>query len=173
MTTHLEAKAIVDALGISHGASLLVRGIAVLESHYGDGWKGAGKGSNNWGAVQAFSTWKGETFETRDGNQSGWYVGKFRKYPSPFAGAADLWRILSGKRHGKAVALAEQGDWLGVSRSLRESVYYEGMVPKEEAIYRHHKRLIQSLTDICRATGEVLPQLELQDEPAPDTERMQ
>lgn len=87
--------------------------VAILESSYGLGWKGAGKGSNNWGAVQSNPPkhsgglkpifWQDEhpdtsvfscpagTFLRTDSHPSGRrYWVCFRKYESPLAGAKNL-----------------------------------------------------------------------------------
>ena len=37
-----------------------------LETSYGTGWQGAGKGSYNMGAITAGTSWKGQTFEYMD-----------------------------------------------------------------------------------------------------------
>lgn len=157
MTTDLEAKLIVDALGLSQGLSLLVRAIARLETHYGDAWEGTGVGSNNWGAV----TGEGDagSFEHSD---SRWdpelgqvvpYVTRFRRYASPTEGASDLAVVLSGQ-HSEAVAAAERGDWPDVSRALRDSRYYLGTQPREQAIDTHRRALRSALSGIASATGE-------------------
>jgi hypothetical protein len=40
----------------------LAQAVGAIESSYGQGWKGTGKGSNNWGAVQT----KGPGFSYQD-----------------------------------------------------------------------------------------------------------
>ena len=106
-------------------------GIGWLETRYGNGWSGAGVGSNNIGAIQAGSSWAGDTFEytdTRpnpDGSSTPYRV-RFRKYPTLEAGWRDLARVAyAGSRHCVRVA-AERGDTYSVSQYLHETRYYEG-----------------------------------------------
>ncbi|UCC72327.1 MAG: hypothetical protein JSV86_18465 [Gemmatimonadota bacterium] len=161
MTTHAEAREIVARAvpGIGPQESLAVRVIGLLESHYGDFWKHPGVGSNNWGAITK-GTWTGPTFEYTDsrwdpklGKKVYYQIG-FRKYPTPEAGARDVYDHLVGRRHGAAMVAARDQDWLTFSRRLRESQYYLGNVPKEEAIAGHQRKVVSALKTITRATGE-------------------
>lgn len=157
MTTDLEAQQIVDALGVSPQVSLLTRAVARLETHYGDAWTGAGVGSNNWGAVtgsgDAGSFEHSDSRYDPDTGQVVSYVTRFRRYSSPTAGAADLVTVLK-TGHSEAVSAAERGDWPDVSRALRDSHYYLGTAPREQAIDTHRIALRRALTGIASATGE-------------------
>lgn len=162
VTTHREAKAILDAPGISPGLSLLTRAVSVIETHYGDGWREAGTGSHNWGAVTAGPRWEGDTFEHRDSRWDPkkktviWYTAKFRSYPSAAAGARDLAQVLR-RNHPAAVRLAEEGRWHEVSKAMgpRGSRYYMGASPPPLAEAAHRKRLLSALQSITRETGEL------------------
>jgi peptidoglycan hydrolase-like protein with peptidoglycan-binding domain len=102
-----------------------------LETSYGRGWRGAGKDSNNMGAIQAGASWSGDTFiytdthPNPDGSSTPYQVA-FRKYPTAQAGWDDLARVMyAGRRHGVLVA-ASMGDTRTVSQLMRETGYYEG-----------------------------------------------
>lgn len=164
MTTHEEARVILERAvpGISESDSLLTRVISCLEAHYGDWWKGAGVGSNNWGAVSAGSKWEGPTFEYTD---SRWdpeegrqveYVQKFRKYATPEEGARDLYELLTSGTHKVASELAAAGRWGEISRAIgpRGTGYYRGVGPPEKAEPRHRAALMK-WRDAIAGTGGV------------------
>jgi hypothetical protein len=165
MTTHAQAKQILESAfpEILPADSLLVRIIGALESHYGDGWKGTpGEGSNNWGAVQAGKGWKGKTFGWED---SKWnpktrkqekYKIRFRAYASPEAAAIDLYKVLTGDRHGESSRLAHAGRWADISHAIgpNGSYYYGGFGPPAKAEADHRKRFLELLREIQLATGE-------------------
>jgi hypothetical protein len=168
MTTHIEAKQILERAvpGIHPADSLLTRIIGSMETQYGDGWghglSNAGQGSNNWGAVTKGS-WKGDTFTHRD---SRWdedqqrqvtYSTQFRWYPTPEAGAADLYGLLTtGSRHGEASVLARAGRWDEISRAIGPlgSYYYAGFGPPEEATEKHRTSFLARKAEIMAETGE-------------------
>lgn len=171
MNRHVRAKQVLESAvpGIDPAESLLTRAIAELETQYGAGWghgaSTAGVGSNNWGAIQATDSWTGDTFEHGD---SRWdpergeqvpYTWKYRAYPTPEAGARDLWAMLTGSHHGHAAELARAGRWGDISASLgpEGSYYYGGFGPPEQAVADHRKRFLQAIQDITAATGEPLP----------------
>lgn len=149
-----------------------LQAVGLLETSYGAGWKGAGAGSYNMGAIIAGSSWKGETFSYRDSrpfdaakdkpvdaDASGnvWYTTKFRKYPTPAAGWADLAAIVYGDRPA-VLAAATAGDVYGVSVALYETRYYLGRGATIKArIDGHASAMTRCLTSICRACGEPLP----------------
>ncbi len=67
--------------------------VARGEGFYGLGWRGEGVGSNNWGAVQGAGD--AGSFSNTDHHADGKsYIGKFKRYSTPEAGAADMFRIL-------------------------------------------------------------------------------
>jgi peptidoglycan hydrolase-like protein with peptidoglycan-binding domain len=106
--------------------------ICHLETSYGRGWRGAGVGSNNMGAIQAGSGWTGDTFvytdthPNPDGSSTPYRVA-FRKYPTPQAGWDDLARVaFGGQLRRKVLIAAAMGDTRTVSQLMRETGYYEG-----------------------------------------------
>lgn len=158
-----------------------LQAIAWLESAYGRGWKPAGYGSFNLGAIQAGATWRGATFEYTDTkpNADGTstpYVTKFRKYGSPQEGAEDLVKVvyINHNRGAKVLPRATAGDTFGFSAGLYDTVYYEGFgkdgpdpgdSPREERIVNHHRQVERAIRDQARALGEPLPS-----DLAPDTD---
>ena len=120
--------------------------IGRLESGYGRAsYKGPNDepvtGHNNWGAVQAGGNWTGETFEAKDsspdpsapGGQRV-YVTRFRRYPTPEAGAADLIKQITTQRPVVWAAMRSDGATVyQFSDAMRRSKYYEGFCPKASA----------------------------------------
>jgi hypothetical protein len=164
--THDEARLVLERAvpGISPVESRLVRAISVVESHYGDGWTGVGRGSHNWGAITAGSAWRGATFEHRD---SRWnpktrrqesYTTQFRRYPSDEAGARDLYQMLTSGRHAVAGQLARQGRWAEISAAIgpRGTGYYGGHGPPDVAERAHQRRFLEALDDIGGASSSNL-----------------
>lgn len=78
--------------------------VARGEGFYGLGWKGEGKGSNNWGAVQG--TGSAGSFTNIDHHADGKaYQGKFKRYRTPEEGFSDMARVLySGGKRGASGA---------------------------------------------------------------------
>jgi hypothetical protein len=165
MTTHVEAeKLVAEAIpGVKTADSLLVRIIGCLESSYGKGWAGPGKGSHNWGAMTAGRRWKGATFEYKDSRydpkagKNRTYTTRFRKYPTEADGIRDLYRTLTSGAHSEASRLARVGKWSEVSRAIgpRGSKYYMGVGPPEEAERKHQQRFMSLKDEILDATGGV------------------
>ncbi len=90
-----------------------LQAISELESGHGRGWKPPGSGSYNLGAIQAGSSWSGETFAYTDttpqaDGSSKSYTTKFRKYPSLIEGAKDLVRAVYVNA-GRAAVLKAAG----------------------------------------------------------------
>lgn len=149
----------------TRGEAQCLQAIASLESNYGQGWKPPGNGSNNYGAIQAGSSWNGDTFQYTDTrpNADGTstpYVTKFRKYPTPIAGAVDLVKVvyMNRGRDKLALAPASAGDTLGFSRGLHASGYYEGHGKTvEDRIANHHKAVERSIRSQAEALHEGLP----------------
>ena len=117
--------------------------VGYLETGYGRGWKGAGVGSNNMGAIQAGAHWTGDTFEyidthpESDGSSTA-YRAQFRKYATPQDGWDDLARVMfTGRRHCVMVS-ASMGDTYTVSQWMRETGYYEGFGPTQNDRIRNH-----------------------------------
>ena len=136
-------------------------GVACLETSYGDGWKGAGKGSNNMGAIQCGKCWGGarfsyfDTHPNADGTSTRYQVD-FRAYPTPEEGWADLQRVVYEVCNRKIVrAAARDCDWYGVSKALYQTRYYEGFGSTPGArIGNHHRALARA---IAAADGASAP----------------
>lgn len=158
----------------------ILAAIALLESGYGSGWKGAGIGSFNMGAITAGSSWKGETFEYRDSrpdpNNPGkdiWYTTKFRKYPNAAEGFADLARVafITNGRKNAVLPHATEGDVYGVSAGLYATTYYTGKAAYPTPAARinvHYQGLMAHIRNIANALGEPMPDGEA---PPPPTVR--
>ena len=164
MTTHAEARALAtEALGQRFGRAphpgevVHLAGISRLESSYGDGWKGAGRGSNNMGAIQCGAKWKGDRFQYIDttpqsDGTSKRYVTSFRKYPTSLDGWLDLVSVAYVNRGRETVrSAAEFQDTLGVSTELHRTGYYEGFGKTvDDRIRNHYRQLARAIKD---ATG--------------------
>lgn len=148
--------------------------IGMLETSCGTGWKGAGAGSFNMGAIIAGNGWTGKTFEYRDSypDENGvdhWYTTKFRKYASEAEGWADLANIMYEDRP-TVLKAATDGDAYGVSAALYATKYYAGRgKTAKERIAGHHSALTRNLITLCRVLNEALPNG--QDVPPPTIKR--
>lgn len=169
--SHVEArKHIIKALELAKLSTDLrvaqaLQGVAWLESRYGSGWRGAGVNSWNMGAIQAGhppcnpdkSFLYTDTKPQPDGSSIPYKIC-FRKYPSPAEGFADLARVVYSKRRASVLQAALEGDLYKVSKTMRETLYYEGFGPTQEArIANHHKALHLAVVRIARALGEKMP----------------
>lgn len=168
MTTHAQARSYArESLASefheepTQGEVSAEAGVASLETSYGDGWKGPGKGSNNQGAIQCGSGWKGDRFSyidthpNPDGTSTPYRID-FRKYPTPNDGWRDLCRVVYINRGRSIVrASARVNDWLGVSRGLHSTGYYEGFGKTVEDRIRNHYRALSRA--IAKADGDVPP----------------
>lgn len=137
--------------------------VALYESSYGRGWKDAGIGSNNWGAIQASrppcnpatSFPYGDSSPTPTGQRK--YSACFKKYPTPLDGARDVIRVMY-KQRPSVLEAAKRGDLRGVSTAMRQTTYYEGWGPTREIqIDGHVKAMTGALGKITRALGEPMP----------------
>ncbi|HWA73756.1 MAG TPA: hypothetical protein VG937_15530 [Polyangiaceae bacterium] len=141
---------------------LMLMGVGRLETSYGDGWKGAGKGSFNMGAIIAGKSWTGDVFESRDSYPDSqgvnhWYVTKFRKYPAPEVGWQDLAHIVYETRPS-VLAAATHGSSLGVSQALYRTHYYAGFgKTEEERVQNHHRILDRCVRVIAKGLGVPAP----------------
>lgn len=174
MTTHEQARhfariAIVNAFGVaSDGEIKALAGVACLETSYGDGWKGAGKGSFNLGAIQCGKGWAGarfsyvDTHPNADGSSTRYQVD-FRKYQTREAGWDDLVQVVfvnCGRRVVRSAA--QQNDWYGVSKTMRQTGFYEGFGRnQEERISNHFRALSGAIAraDKAESTVVVVPSL--------------
>lgn len=163
-----------------------VQAVAHLESSYGSGWKGAGRGSNNWGAIQCGSSCKvngrcdpSVSFEHRDSTPqpdgtNKWYVTCFKKYPTPEAGAADLIKTLflserksvkgTDKTKTRGELLQEavaRGDLRAFSEAMYDTVYYEGTgKDKETRVSRHMGALNRALKDMTKSSNRQIAMID-------------
>lgn len=167
MTSHAQARQYAaQSLGAVFGAATsgeiaAEAGVGYLETLYGAGWKGAGKGSNNQGAIQCGTGWKGDRFSyvdthpNKDGTSTTYRVD-FRKYATPEEGWLDLCRTVYVNRGRSIVrAAAQASDWLGVSRGLHKTGYYEGFGKTvEDRIANHNRALVRA---IAKADGAPAP----------------
>ena len=163
MTSHAEAKTIVDALGLTPEQSLAVRLVGLHETHYGDGWKGEGVGSNNWGAVTAPAG--GNVFQHKDSrfdDATGKvveYVTNFQRYPTPSDGARGLANVLlmqRGQNRDNITQALAHRSILELATAMRVNKYYLGIKPFNEAIADYHSALIKAYKAIQAATGETI-----------------
>lgn len=115
-----------QVIGREPGASEAqhLQAISELETGHGRGWKPPGNGSYNLGAIQAGSSWSGETFAytdttpNTDGTSTS-YVTKFRKYPNLIEGAKDLVRaVYVNMGRSSVLAAAQRGESLKFSAGL-------------------------------------------------------
>lgn len=142
----------------------ILQGIGWLETRYGAGWGGAGKGSHNWGAIQsgrvpcnpATSFESTDTSPNADGSSTPYRIC-FRKYADDDAGAADLARV-AYQRRPIVLAAAGKGDLWAVSAALRTTGYYEGFgKTQEERIRHHYEALLAAVQRAARALNELMP----------------
>lgn len=128
----LDAKQIVDTIGLTPAESLYLRMVAKFETDYGDGWgKGlstAGQGSNNWGAITVSCDSGSPMFEHEDsryeGNSVIVYSTCFKAYPTPLDGANDLARVLLKQNVKNALA---KGDIRGAVVAQYQNHYFMGI----------------------------------------------
>lgn len=157
-----------------------VQAVARLETYYGRGWKGAGVGSNNWGAIQCGDSCKingqcdpAKSFPHKDSTPTDdgktiWYVTCFKKYPTPEDGCADLIvtlfksnrtskKSLNNQNLTRAELLAravQSRDLRAVSEAMYDTVYYEGTgSDRETRIQRHMQAMEKALNGINQNTG--------------------
>jgi flagellum-specific peptidoglycan hydrolase FlgJ len=166
VTTHTQAREYARAAlrhqfdcDPSYGEIVALAGIACLETNYGNGWKGAGVGSHNMGAIQCGGSWTGQRFAcidthpNTDGTSTPYRID-FRKYSSVEDGWADLVRVVYINRGRHIVREAARAEsWGDVSGALHLTGYFEGfgktvgdrihnhMLALEGAIWRANKEI--------------------------------
>lgn len=142
----------------------MVHSVAELETGFGRGWTGAGRGSNNMGAIQsgripcdpAFSFQYTDTTPQPDGSSKPYSIC-FKKYPSRLEGIKDLVRVMVMNRPAVKQALKKRSE-LGVSAALYISGYYEGFGPDEDdRILNHYLALFRNARKIAIGLGEPPP----------------
>jgi putative peptidoglycan binding protein len=155
---HAQERTIIDnALpNLSEGEKQALQAVSLLESSYGRGWKGNGKGSKNRGAITG--KYEGKSFvyeDSRYDDKTGKivkYTTEFRAYPTDEAAIKDLERVMYGQRSSVRKA-AKKGDLEGVSRAMRETSYYLGTLPKEQSIKAHYATMQKNVATIVSAAG--------------------
>lgn len=174
---------------LSKAALQYAQGVALLESTYGLGWKGAMVGSHNWGAVQCTNQSAADCIAYQDSYPDGTtYKVSFRRYADDIAGADDVLHHVLDVRPKVAAALAEpRPSVMRASYAMRREHYYGGFCPvatksggseaaqasfatpdrdaatkacAREAIEAHAKVMWNHVQEIAAALGEK-PALEL------------
>lgn len=171
MTTHTQAanaasegfRMVLGRLPTQHERQPL-QGVGFLESDYAQGWKGAGVGSNNVGAVQSGrppcdpsrSFLYTDTHPNPDGSSTS-YAICFKKYPDLVAGFADVAELMYVHMKG-VLAAADAGDLHGVSAALHAAGYYEGFGSTvAERIANHYRALRSAVNAAAVELGEKMP----------------
>lgn len=130
----------------------MLMAVALHETTYGKGWRGAGEGSFNMGAIHATSSWTGLTFPGTDTSPTDTggavtYEQAFRAYPNALDGWVDLAAFLMLKP--KVRAAAASGNPLRMAEAMHAAKYYEGSgATKKERIHGYAQALADSLLEI-------------------------
>src|SRR5208337_5423681 len=145
----------------STGEICALDAVALLETSRGDGWKGAGLGSNNQGAIQCGPHWQGDKFTytdthpNADGTSTPYSVD-FRKYATRLDGLIDLVQVMY-VQHGRTVvrAAAIAQNWMGVSQTMHDTGYYEGFGPTvADRVANHNRALMKGVNRDLIALGK-------------------
>lgn len=133
----------------------LLLAVALHETTFGAGWRGAGAGSFNMGAIHATSAWHGDTFDASDTKPTDTggtiaYGQAFRKYPNAVEGWKDLVRELYLNRSSVRRAAAT-GSALSVARAMYDTSYYQGQgATRDQRIRGYAQALADMLWEIDR-----------------------
>jgi flagellum-specific peptidoglycan hydrolase FlgJ len=150
-------EAVVHAAPTANELRILLA-VALHETTFGSGWRAEGIGSNNMGALQADSSWTGETFSYSDSHPtstgtSTQYQANFRKYPTALDGWKDLVRVLYMQSPATRQA-ARAGDARAVARAMKRAGYYEGQgATVEQRIGSYEQALVNALWEIDHFSG--------------------
>ena len=170
MTTHTQARdlarrAIESVFGepATRGEIWALAGIACLETNYGNGWKGAGAGSHNQGAIQCGPGWKGQRFSytdthpNADGTSTPYRID-FRKYDTEIEGWIDLCKVAFVNRGRHIVREAAKAEsWADVSAALHGTSYYEGFGKTVgDRVHNHLLALEGAIARANKETGETV-----------------
>lgn len=130
----------------------MLMAVALHETTFGAGWRGAGEGSFNMGAMHATSSWTGLTFQGTDTSPTSTggavsYEQAFRAYPNAVDGWADLAATLMLKPAVRAGA--DSGNPLRMAEEMRKAKYYQGSgATEKERIRNYAQALADSLLEI-------------------------
>lgn len=159
---HLEAKALVDSLGLTPAESLYTRAVAWHETNYGGGWKPPGDKSNNMGAIltthpDALSfSYQDSKFDDAAGKVTQ-YHAQFAGYPTPRDGFKAL--IATLLKPNVRAALAS-GNLEGAVASQYTNGYFQGLHShataqgNAENVADYLRAVSSALTNIYAATHE-------------------
>jgi hypothetical protein len=138
-----------------------VQAVAWHETNYGAGWRNAGVGSNNWGAIQCGRTpcdpasefFYTDTHPDSSGGSTRYEIC-FCKYASPEAGARALVRQLY-KRSSATLTAAKSGDLHAFAAAMHAAHYYEGSGRTvEDRIRGYEDALRRAIARFTAALGE-------------------
>jgi hypothetical protein len=151
MTTHAQAKAIIDAIVPDPAQSLYLRALSSHETHYGDWWPG----TNNWGAMIGKGDAGSEPHKDHDAAGK-WYTTDFAKYSSPAVGARALASLVLKSNVTDALAA---GDLTAAVAAMIDDNHYTGNPPATPAV-SYEKSIRKGIDAIIAETGEKNPFLE-------------
>lgn len=147
-----------------------LQGVGLLETQYSAGWRGAGVGSNNIGAVQAgrppCDPEKAFLYTDSNPNPDGTsttYSICFKKYPDIVHGFADVAQIMylqmsKANEPYSVLEAAQSGDLYAVSEALYHHHYYTGFgATPAIRIANHYHALRSGVNAIAAALGEKMP----------------
>lgn len=175
MSLHADERVFIDAgftLNFAREPTLVesqvCQGVDWLETNYGRGWKGAGVGSKNRGAVQSGrppcdphnSFLYTDTHPNADGTSSTYSIC-FKKYPDDISACADMERYIVGnssKPKTNVLDACARGDLYGVSAGMHANHYFEGFGRTvADRIENHRKALAAAIKRRCDELGEPFP----------------
>jgi murein DD-endopeptidase MepM/ murein hydrolase activator NlpD len=150
----------------------LAQSVALIETTYGTGWKGEGRNSNNWGAIQCSdcpnkgkpvngkcppgSFYQQDSNPTSSGKQQ-IYHWCYKSYPTPEDGAAGLIKQIFINKNRKDLTLeaAENKSVKDFSAAMYDSKYYAGTKPTREGnINSHFNKMNKAIAAITSALNE-------------------
>lgn len=192
MLTHTEAfelvtNAVERVLGTHQPRSVTVfcQAVGCLESSYGSGWKDAGRGSHNWGAIQhkcppcqpsvtaepgkhGCFTYRDSTPQSDGTSKS--YAVCFRTWVSDEEGVEALVRTVYSARRKAVLEAAKTGNVWGFSAAMYDTGYFQGFGATREARISHHadsmRRIVAAIekaldgsTESSNAVDPTLPRI--------------
>lgn len=148
--------------------SQVCQGVDWLETTYGQGWKGAGVGSKNRGAVQSgrppcdsnSSFLYQDTHPNSDGTSTTYSIC-FRRYATDEEACADMIHYIVGtssKPKQNVLDACARGDLWGVSAGMHANGYFEGFGKTvADRIENHRRALAAAIQRRCKELGEPFP----------------